>query len=205
MRLFEKTIASLLVICMMFSSIPVELLTQVYGFGDGDTTTHSSAGMWTDAAGAMILGHPIVRVTLSRSEINKYDGTSATKEATKNIYNTRYPERQPWTNSLFFVDNRGDWNHLNTRINIAKNNGGKVYFGKYEFNAASLNSGNPLHVSSSDELTKLLLPTTPTGSATNTFQQKVTAAKNAKTINSTDDLANYGWKNYLLFRKKKMI
>ena len=185
MDFIKKTIASLLVICMMFSLVPGEMLTNVFAHGAANTVSQRGTKGTAGKAGDTRNWQAIIRVSLSRDPNHQLDGTREAYDNLLKIYSAKYPNPGELTNSLYFMDS-DDYSRSTSDFS-------KMLFCRYE---QSPSSG--LVYEKSEQLLRAVV-SVPRSSpkASNAFFEKVKKAKNDKIISSTDDLAGYKWKAYL--------
>lgn len=194
MKIIQKGLSTLLIICMMFSMIPVGLLPEVDATG-GDavgTTSETLSNRATSNANGGTLSknadEPVFRVALSRSNDNYLDGTEEGRINIIQAYQNKYPSEVDYSATSLFL-----WPKSCFDSALRKNyNGGVISMGKYENNGAGTISWY-----SDVKHSSLNICLKGNGSPVNAFKTKVLAAYNAKTIQDIGSLANQGWKNYL--------
>lgn len=190
MKIIQKGLSTLLIICMMFSMIPVGLLPEV----DAVDVIGSSASSLTNGGFRKAVGgvysteKPVFRVALSRDADNYLDGTQVQRDQVIQNYQDKYPSQADYSATSLFL-----W--PGEMYDSAKGkgyNGGVISMGKYEKGGVGKLSwySDPKHAS-------LNIRLGGAGTPNNTFKTKVLAAYNAKTIQDVGSLANQGWKNYL--------
>lgn len=194
MKIIQKGLSTLLIICMMFSLMPVGLLPEVDATG-GDavgTTSKTLSNRATSNANGGTLSknadEPVFRVVLSRSNNNYLNGTEERRNKVIQNYQNKYPSEADYSATSLFL-----WPKSCFDSALRKNyNGGVISMGKYENNGAGTISWY-----SDAKHSSLNICLKDNGSPVNAFKTKVLAAYNAKTIQDIGSLANQGWKNYL--------
>lgn len=193
MKIIQKGLSTLLIICMMFSLMPVGLLPEVDAVGSGASVVGTSKslsnrGTVNAEGGTLDVDEPVFRVSLSRSKDNYLNGTEERKNEVIKNYQNKYPTEADYSATTLFL-----WPKTAFNKALKKNyNGGVISMGKYE------NTGTGLISWYSDlKHSTLNICLKGGGSSVNTFKTKVLAAYNAKTIQDIGSLSNQGWKNYL--------
>lgn len=190
MKIIQKGLSTLLIICMMFSLMPVGLLPEV----DAVDVIGSSASSLTNGGFRKAVGgvysteKPVFRVALSRDADNYLDGTQGQRDKVIHNYQNKYPSQADYSATSLFL-----WpGEMYDSAKAKGYNGGVISMGKYEKGGVGKLSwySDPKHAT-------LNIRLGGAGTPNNTFKTKVLAAYNAKTIQDVGSLANQGWKNYL--------
>lgn len=193
MRILEKTISVLLVICMMFTLLPTEIMQDILVDvnaevqGGSKPIANYPAKLGT-AGGALTINNVSFRVSLSRQPETYLNGTQKAKDKVVGAHSYKYPTlskaAQVAQDTLFFIPSEVysyfDKNH----------NGSYVYYPNNASQGLQKSTGEGVKCLFIERKWQSNIPK-------NTFKDKVIAAKNAKTIVSTSDLTRNAWTNYL--------
>ena len=208
----QKTIATLLIICMMFSLVPPQtgMFDGVYenvfaGQGSIGDSTGASPGKpgSSNGKGGVIDGttaSPSFRVTLSRNKLVKVDADTNSDTYKKLMYNmgfqyAPFSEGQDIVNdTMFFIPNYAKDGKSQSWPYSLYQPGATGRYVYYTNNPSTTKSLVPINGTQHLMQVKYDNVTSP---PTNVFKKRVTDAYKNKTITSTTDLANDVWKNYL--------
>lgn len=204
----QKTIATLLIICMMFSLVPPQtgMFDGVYenvfaGGVVGNSGNLISVPGSSNGSGGYIDGtgdDPTFRVCLTRNEkmtVNWDENSETYQELVKNMgfqYAPFSKGQDVIYDTLFFVPyfasapgDGSSYTHNFFKVGNSVNGGYAYYSGNPTQGMAKLTgySIQTLMVARQNQKSK----------PANVFKDKVVAAYNAKTITSTTDLSNFGW------------
>lgn len=204
----QKTIATLLIICMMFSLVPPQtgMFDGVYenvfaGGVVGNSGNLISVPGSSNGSGGYIDGtgdDPTFRVCLTRNDKMKVNWDE-TSDVYKKLINDMGYQYAPFSkgqdvinDTLFFVPylasapgDGSSYTHSFFKVGNSVN-GGYAYY-----------SGNPTQgmtkLTGYSIQTLMVARQNQKSKPANVFKDKVVAAYNAKTITSTTDLSNFGW------------
>ena len=202
MRIMEKTIAVLLVICMLFSFMPTEMMSGVLEDVFADIPSSSNfqgtfvfEGEW-NPIGPMSRNTPIIRVVLSRDSDTYLNGSKEAYNNMLNAFSYRYPisstDTSKHTQNTLFFSTQAMYDKWTYHVNIT----GEERLWKAP---VTYYSGNPTTgcISKYGEDVRNMFVIFKGSSKNNTFKTKVVNAYNNKTIGGSTDLAGGVWKNYL--------
>ena len=185
MKIFQKSLATLLIICMIFSLMPISLLPEVSADMLGtDTNNRTRVGTPSAEGGYINKGTMIYRVILSRDKNLLLNGTEERRTNVINYMSNKYPKSQNIESDTLFLWDQKIYNSAKTR---------GLSVGVATYTPASLN----YTANYSPNYTSLNIGITSYSAATNTFKKKAMDAYDAKTIKDISDLANKGWEKYL--------
>lgn len=191
MKIIQKTLATLLVICMMFTMLPGEMFSDVFNveaesIGAYERFVANRGGNVnpTHSGGVISVTRVAFRVVLSRNIKNFLNNTKEQNEKVKQTYQYEFPNDSDLSsNTLFFYDKSGNFSA----------------YEKYLIGSATLAGANSsINLKAGNDYQKLNIGYNQNSSCpTNTFKTKALNAKNNKTISSLSDLGKFAWTNYL--------
>ena len=129
MRILKRSIALLLFICMMFTTMPAEFLQAAFAETLGkDTPSLGVAGV-SNTAGGVYKGDQVgFRIQLSRDSENFLNGTQTQRDVVLNYYSNKWPDGYDYgNNTIFFAGHTMyEWLYDRVKPGNAANSGGNV-------------------------------------------------------------------------------